>query len=85
LRDGVVRNDEKEHTMNALRETLAAADLIPGDVVTAPTDTSIKVGSEIIGYPFRHPEIGETMVPIWWNGIEMTHLVWSETPIEVLR
>lgn len=63
--------------MNSNRETLAAADLIPGDVI-------VRTGEEVVGYPYGHA-LG-TMVPVLRNGnIDITHLVPSETPFEVIR
>lgn len=64
--------------MSAERETLAAADLIPGDVI-------IRTGDAVVGYPYAGP-FGKTMVPTETdNGIRMTHLVHSEMPFEVVR
>ena len=60
------------------RETLAAADLIPGDVI-------LRTGDEVVGYPYAGA-LGRTMLPVETKrGIAITHLVESETPFEVIR
>jgi hypothetical protein len=61
----------------ATRETVAAADLIPGDVITAR-------GWEVIGYPYAGP-LDRTAVPVALSGLPMTALVDSETPYEIVR
>lgn len=60
----------------AERETVAAADLIPGDVI-------VPDGDEVTGYPFG--KAGRTAVPVNRNGLEITHFVDSEKPFEVIR
>lgn len=60
-----------------MRETLAAADLIPGDVI-------IRTGQEVIGYPHAGV-LGRTALPLEKDGIQITPHIDSETPFEVLR
>ena len=61
----------------AQRETLAAADLIPGDVIVA-------TGEVVDGYPYGGA-LGRTMLPVERDGIAITHLVDSEKQYEVVR
>jgi len=64
--------------MSTQRETVAAADLIPGDLV-------VRSGAEITGYPYAGVE-GRTAVPLRHaKGIDMILHVDSEEPFEVLR
>ena len=65
------------------RETLAAADLIPGDVVVSHAGP-IRAGSEVTGYPYGGP-LRQTMLPVLRDGLAITHLVESETQIEIIR
>lgn len=67
----------------AERETLAAADLIPGDVVTGPAG-QVRAGSVVTGYPFGGA-LGRTMLPVERDGLVITHLVESEMPVSVVR
>jgi hypothetical protein len=60
-----------------MRETLAAADLIPGDTI-------IPTGDEVIGYP--HGSLGRTKVKVVTpENIVITYYVDSEKPYKVIR
>lgn len=61
----------------AQRETLAAADLIPGDVI-------VRTGEVVTGYPHAGA-VGRTALPVDRNGIAIEHHIDSETPFEVIR
>lgn len=61
------------------RETVAVADLIPGDIV-------ISKGWEVNGYPHGGPTLPGTVVPFDFKGINIGfYYPDSETQVHILR
>jgi hypothetical protein len=62
-----------------MRETVAVADLIPGDVVVAD-------GKVVNGYPHGVKGLPGTLVPFDMHGLNMgVYYGDSETPISIIR